>query len=217
MDDKCKAALMRWRSATINNMKTVVHFGLACISLDKDGYVHKSKATMTDEDYHQLFCLQQQYHAFAGRATRDRTPKRTGLYAEGQGQCKRIPVRTRFAWLTITYANLYRMVWWCRLQRSRSRTPSRLPSRTPSRTPIMSRSPHKRSAHSNSLSKSTPILEDVEKVGNVLKPLSTPLHKKKCACGFPPHQVLFTCELTSWYTVSAEFRWYWKCCCARAW
>ena len=90
MDDKCKAALMRWRSVTINNMQTVVHFGLACISLDKDGYAHKSKATMTDEDYHQLFCLQQQYHAFAGRATRDRTPKRTG-------QCKRIPVRTRFA------------------------------------------------------------------------------------------------------------------------
>ena len=95
MDDKFKAALIRWRSATIN-MQRVVHVGNVCMELDPNGYAHKSKDNMTDDDYHKLFVLQQQYLSFTGRATRDRAPK---LQVEnrdnGKSKCKRIPVRTR--------------------------------------------------------------------------------------------------------------------------
>ena len=88
MDDKFKAALIRWRSATIN-MQRVVHVGNVCMELDPNGYAHKSKDNMTDDDYHKLFVLQQQYLAFTGRATRDRAPK---LQVENRdnGKCKRI-------------------------------------------------------------------------------------------------------------------------------
>ena len=71
MDDNYKAALLRWRSVTINMQRTV-HIGDASIELDPTGYAYKSKGNMTDDDYHNLFVLQQQYHSFTGRAKRDR-------------------------------------------------------------------------------------------------------------------------------------------------
>ena len=119
MDNKFKTALLRWRSATIN-MQRVVHVGNVCMELDQNGYAYKSRDNMTDDDYHRLFVLQQQYLSFTGRATRARAPtvqvenrdngksKRNGLVEEraneeeqqkeelldeqGQDQCKRFPV-----------------------------------------------------------------------------------------------------------------------------
>ena len=122
MDDNYKAALLRWRSVTINMQRTV-HIGDASIELDPTGYAYKSKGNMTDDDYHNLFVLQQQYHSFTGRAKRDRaqtmqvenrdtgkkkriarkraihedSQKKELLHEQGQDQCKRITVEHEHA------------------------------------------------------------------------------------------------------------------------
>ena len=49
-----------------------MHIGDLTVPLDQNGYAHKKKADMTNQDYHSLFVLQQQYISFTGRASRNR-------------------------------------------------------------------------------------------------------------------------------------------------